>query len=64
MERREGREGLSLYAQIRKLLDLFEGAHGRKAETVEELEKWLGSPEGRAATAYGHDTKGKMIPDF
>src|SRR5690242_17176109 len=36
-------------AQAQKLLDLFEESHGRPAANVEESEKWIGSPEGRAA---------------
>ena len=49
-------------AQAQKLLDLFEGAHGRKAKTVEELEAWVASPEGKAALAYDHTPDGKVIP--
>lgn len=50
------------HAQAQKLLDLFEGAHGRPASTVEELEQWVASPEGRAALAYDHTPDGKIIP--
>ena len=49
-------------AQAQKLLDLFEGANGRPARTVEELERWVGSPEGRAATACDRGKDGKIIP--
>jgi hypothetical protein len=49
-------------AQTQKLLDLFRGAHGRPAKTVEELEAWLGSPEGKAALAYDQTPDGKIIP--
>lgn len=50
-------------AQAQKLLDLFEGAKGRPAKTVEELTEWAGSPEGRKAQAYVTPTsKGKIIP--
>jgi hypothetical protein len=35
-------------AQVRKLLDAFEGAHGRPARTVQELNEWAASPEGTA----------------
>jgi hypothetical protein len=49
-------------AQAQKLLDLFEGAHGRPASTIEELELWIASPEGRAATAYDRSEDGKIIP--
>jgi hypothetical protein len=35
-----------------RLLDLFEGAKGRRPETDQELGQWLASPEGKAATAF------------
>jgi hypothetical protein len=38
-------------AQAQKLLDLFAGAHGRKAKTIKELEAWVSSPAGKAALA-------------
>ena len=31
---------------------LFEGAKGRQPKTDQELEEWLVSPEGQAATAF------------
>ena len=35
-------------AQTQEFLDLFQAAHrGRPARTVEELEEWAGSPEGK-----------------
>jgi hypothetical protein len=49
-------------AQIRKILDLFAAANGRPAKTVEELEQWIGSPQGRKATAYHQTKDGKIIP--
>ena len=34
--------------KTQELLDLFQAAHrGRPARTVEELEEWAGSPEGK-----------------
>jgi hypothetical protein len=48
--------------QVQKIMDLFEQNNGRPAATVEELEQWIGSPEGRAATAYDRDPRGKIIP--
>ena len=39
-------------AQVQRLLDLFEGAKGRRPETDQELKDWLASPEGKAATAF------------
>jgi hypothetical protein len=51
-------------AQAQKLLDLFEGAHGRQATSIEELEKWAGSPQGGDALAYDHNKDGKIIPDL
>jgi hypothetical protein len=34
--------------QVRKLLAVFEGAHGRPVRSVEELTAWVTSPEGSA----------------
>ena len=39
-------------AQVKRLLDLFEGAKGRRPETDQELDDWLATPEGKAATAF------------
>ncbi len=49
-------------AQAQKILVLFEGAHGRPASTVEELSKWVASPEGNAALAAHHGPDGKIDP--
>jgi hypothetical protein len=38
--------------KAQRLLDLFEGAKGRRPETDQELNNWLASPEGKAATAF------------
>jgi hypothetical protein len=35
-----------------RLFDLFEGAKGRRPKTDQELDEWLASPEGKAATAF------------
>jgi hypothetical protein len=35
-----------------RFLDLFEGAKGRRPKTDQELDEWLASPEGKAATAF------------
>ncbi len=51
-------------AQARKLLNLFEDAHGRPARTTEELAQWLASPQGKAASAYDRGKDGKIIPDL
>lgn len=48
--------------QAEKILELFKEANGREAASIEELEKWVASPEGRAATAYDRDDRGKIIP--
>ena len=41
-------------AQVKKLLYLVKVAHrGRPARTVEELEEWVGSPEGQQLTSTG-----------
>jgi hypothetical protein len=48
---------------VEKLLALFEGDNGRPARTVLELEQWLGSARGKAATAYDRTPDGKIIPD-
>jgi hypothetical protein len=39
-------------AQAQRLRDLFEGMKGRAPETDQELEEWLVSPEGKAATEF------------
>jgi hypothetical protein len=39
-------------AKAQRLLDLFEGAKGRRPETDQELNNWLASPEGKAAMAF------------
>lgn len=36
----------------RVLISLFEGAKGRRPKTDRELEEWLASAEGKAATAF------------
>jgi hypothetical protein len=36
----------------KRSLDLFEGAKGRPPKTDQELDEWLASPEGKAATAF------------
>jgi hypothetical protein len=38
--------------KLQRLRDLFEGTKGRQPETDQELEDWLASPEGKAATAF------------
>jgi len=50
-------------AQVRKLLDAFEGAHGRPARTVQELNEWAASPEGMSALAYDRTPDGNIIPE-
>ena len=37
-------------AQTPTLRDIFEGIKGRPPKTDQELEEWLASPEGQAAT--------------
>jgi hypothetical protein len=49
-------------AQVQKLMDLFEDANGRPVRTTEELERWMQSPAGQAATADHLTTQGKVIP--
>ena len=39
-------------AEVQRLHDLFEGAKGRRPKTDQELNEWLASPEGKAATAF------------
>jgi hypothetical protein len=39
-------------AEAQRLRDLFEGAKGRRPKTDQELNEWLASPEGKAATAF------------
>ena len=33
-------------------VDLFEGIIGRRPKTTKELEEWLHTPEGKAATIF------------
>lgn len=49
--------------QAEKLLRLFHEAKGHPARTFQELDDWVGSREGRAATAYDRTPDGKIIPD-
>jgi hypothetical protein len=49
-------------AQAQKILDVSEDAHGRPADTLEELTAWASSPEGKAALAYDRTPDGKIIP--
>jgi hypothetical protein len=49
-------------AQAQKLIDLFTEANGRPPRSAEELNKWVSSPEGKAATAYDRTPDGKVIP--
>jgi hypothetical protein len=37
--------------QAQRILDLFEKDRGRPARTIEELDAWVGSPEGQALLA-------------
>lgn len=39
-------------SQTQRLLELFEGAKGRRPNTDQELKEWLASDEGKAATAF------------
>ena len=39
-------------AQVKRLLDLLNRAKGRRPETDQELDDWLATPEGKAATAF------------
>ena len=40
-------------AEAKKVLaNLFEGVKGRQPKTDQELNEWLASPEGKAATAF------------
>jgi hypothetical protein len=48
--------------QAEKMLELFAEANGREAASIEELQEWMASPGGRAATAYDRDEEGKIIP--
>jgi hypothetical protein len=38
--------------EARKLLDLYEEANGRPADTIADLTEWILSPPGKAATGY------------
>jgi hypothetical protein len=39
-------------AEVQRLLDIFEGAKGRRPKTDQELSDWLASPDGKAATGF------------
>ena len=39
-------------AEAQRLQDLFEGAKGRRPKTDQELNEWIISPEGKAATLF------------
>jgi hypothetical protein len=49
--------------QAEMMLRLFEDAHNRPARTVDELEEWVASDEGRRALAYDQTPDGKIIPE-
>jgi hypothetical protein len=49
--------------QAEKILDLFKDAHGRPARTIQELEDWACSPDGRRYRKDFQDRDGKIIPD-
>jgi hypothetical protein len=38
--------------QTKRLLDIFEGVKGRRPQTDQELNEWLASTEGKAATMF------------
>jgi hypothetical protein len=38
--------------KAQRLLALFEGAKGHRPKSDRELDEWLASPEGKAATAF------------
>lgn len=38
--------------QTKRLLDIFEGVKGRRPQTDQELDEWLASAEGKAATMF------------
>jgi hypothetical protein len=53
-----------LNARALKMLDLYEGANGRRPVSIKELAEWMATPEGVAATAYDTDPQGRIIPDL
>jgi hypothetical protein len=59
---RENAAEIHRLAQLQKVLDVFEDAHGRQAHTLEETKRWMVSPAGRAAVAYDLSPDGKIIP--
>ena len=44
--------------RMEKLLELFKEANGREPTSVEDLERWVASPEGRAAAAANRNNDG------
>jgi hypothetical protein len=51
-------------AQAQRILDLFETANGRPARNVEELEKWIASPEGEAILAINKNPQTGFIDPY
>jgi hypothetical protein len=49
--------------QAEKIIDLFRDAHGRGPRTIEELEAWASSADGKRHRKEFHDRDGKIIPD-
>ena len=39
-------------AELKMLREAFQGIKGREPKTDQELQEWLASPEGQAATAF------------
>jgi hypothetical protein len=51
------------FAWPRSEKSLFENMNGHPAHTIEELERWTGSIEGRKYLATFCDARGHIIPD-
>ena len=51
-------------AQAQTIMDVFEKTHGRPAQDLEELNKWVGSPEGDAALAPYRKPDGKITRTY
>jgi hypothetical protein len=49
-------------AQAQKIVSLFVTAHRRQPKDSAELDKWIGSPAGKAALALHTGRDGKIIP--
>jgi hypothetical protein len=51
-------------AQVRQIVKLFREANGHDPASTEELERWAGTPEGKAMLDTSRGPDGKIRPDI